>query len=135
MNRAGITPAVNADLVAAFGAAHVIFDDFSEAASKAIEEALRADGYVIITNPIDATDLLDQASTRPAELASVSVDVRTLQGFAGAPTAYAATDTAIAAVLADRSLRAELAKNATTLLKGDRPRLSYTINFNVKITP
>ena len=135
MNRAGIRTAVNADLVAAFGATHVVFDDFSEAATAAIEESLRVHGYVIITNPIDATDLLDQADKRSAELALVSVDIRTLQGFVGAPTADAAVDTAIGAVLGDRTLRARLAKNATTLLKGDRPRLSYTINFTVPIIP
>lgn len=135
MKRSEIIPAVAAVLATAFPSGHVVSDDFTNAIRVTMEAAIRDHGYVVVVKPIAGTDQLGQAGSRPAETASVTVLIRTNAAIVGAPNPYTATDTAITAVLADRTLRAELAQSATALIPDDEGLTTYAINFNVKIIP
>lgn len=134
MKRSEVIPAAVAVLKAAFPALSVVANDFSRAASLEMETALRsASGVCIVVNPIMGTTRLDQARMRSAERADVSIRIRVNRALAPLFDAYAATDSIIDAVLADRPLRADLDQAATDLTQDDEGVLSYAINFTVTI--
>lgn len=135
MKRAAIIPAVSAVLTAAFPALHVVVNDFSNAAKTAQEGAIRDHGAVLVVQPLLNTRRAAQAGSRPAETAAIAVICRIDAAISGAPEPYATHDAIIAAVLSDRSLRADLAEDATDLIAEDAGMVTHAINFTVKIVP
>lgn len=133
MKRSEVIPAVKAALLAALPAAPVVEDDFSIAAATAMESAIRATGYCFAVMPIMGTQSAGQAGKRSAEKAGVRVHLRTNRTVAPTFDHYTAIDSAIDAILADRSMRAELSTDATDLVAEDVGLLTHAINFTVTI--
>ncbi len=133
MKRSEVIPAVKAAILAAMPATPVVEDDFSIAAATAMEVAIRATGYCFAILPIMGTQTSGQARQRSAEKAGMRVHLRTNRTVAPTFDHYAAIDSAIDAILADRSMRAELAPEATDLVAEDAGLLTHAINFTVTI--
>ena len=133
MKRSEVIPAVVAVLAAAFPGAVIVIDDFTAADSATMETALRTSGVCWAVMPILSTSSAGQAGKRSAEKAACRVHLRVNRAVATAYDTYTAQDTAIDAILADRSMRAELSQAATDLVAEDAGNLTHAINFTVTI--
>lgn len=133
MKRSEVIPAVVAVLTAAFPGASIVFDDFSALAAEAMEDALTSSGVCWAVMPIMGTTSQGQAGKRSAEKAECRVHLRVNRSVATTYDTYTAQDTAIDAILADRSMRAELSRDATDLVRDDPGNLTHAINFTVTI--
>ena len=133
MKRSEVIPAVAAVLAAAFPGASIVTDDFTAASASTMETALRTSGVCWAVMPILSTSTAGQAGKRSAEKAACRVHLRVNRAVATTFDTYTAQDTAIDAILADRSMRAELAPAATDLVPEDVGNLTHAINFTVTI--
>ena len=133
MKRSEVIPAVVAVLTAAFPGASIVADDFTAAAASTMETALRTSGVCWAVMPILSTASSGRAGKRSAEKAACRVHLRVNRAVATAFDTYTAQDTAIDAILADRSMRAELSQSATDLVPEDVGNLTHAINFTVTI--
>lgn len=133
MKRSEVIPAVVAVLTAAFPGASIVSDDFTAGAASTMETALRTSGVCWAVMPILATTSAGQAGKRSAEKAACRVHLRVNRAVATAYDTYTAQDTAIDAILADRSMRAELSQAATDLVVEDAGNLTHALNFTVTI--
>ncbi len=133
MKRSEVIPAVVAVLTAAFPGASIVTDDFTAASASTMETALRTSGVCWAVMPILSTSTAGQAGKRSAEKAACRVHLRVNRAVATTFDTYTAQDTAIDAILADRSMRAELAPAATDLVAEDVGNLTHAINFTVTI--
>ena len=133
MKRSEVIPAVAAVLAAAFPGASIVVDDFTASAASDMETALRTSGVCWAVMPILSTSTAGQACKRSAEKAACRVHLRVNRAVATTFDTYTAQDTAIDAILADRSMRAELAPAATDLVAEDVGNLTHAINFTVTI--
>jgi len=133
MKRSEVIPAVAAVLAAAFPGASIVTDDFTAASASTMETALRTSGVCWAVMPILSTSTAGQAGKRSAEKAACRVHLRVNRAVATTFDTYTAQDTAIDAILADRSMRAELAPAATDLVAEDVGNLTHAINFTVTI--
>ena len=133
MKRSEVIPAVVSVLTTAFPGAPIVSDDFTAGAASTMETALRTSGVCWAVMPILATTSAGQAGKRSAEKAACRVHLRVNRAVATTYDTYTAQDTAIDAILADRSMRAELSQAATDLVVEDAGNLTHAINFTVTI--
>lgn len=133
MKRSEVIPAVVAVLTTAFPGASIVSDDFTAGAASTMETALRTSGVCWAVMPILATTSAGQAMSRSAEKAACRVHHRVNRAVATTYDVYTSIDSGIDAILADRSMRAELSQAATDLVVEDAGNLTHAINFTVTI--